>query len=274
MKLLAFQNLGNTCYLNSVLQCFINDPLFHENLKEKQSHELYPILKKIINKIDLTDNEDKIMFKYNLNDLVSFIHLKTGMQRFIQQDAHEFLVTFLDLLLEINIEFKNTYYGETINVITCKCCGKHKKIFETFNTLNLPIVSDKLTENFSNYLKTTEQKDPKNLYQCDHCKTHTISEQRIYLNKLPKRFIIVLKKYNESRKIKINYPRTLNIKETYTSIVKKYTLCSVISHLGDHTSGHYNCLVKINNDFYFMDDDVILLDEDPKCEAYLLIYSN
>jgi ubiquitin C-terminal hydrolase len=273
MKLLAFQNIGNTCYLNSVLQCFVNDPLFHEVLKiETTQNELYPILKKIIDRIDLTNNDDDLMFKYNLNDFVKFIHSKTGMQRFVQQDAHEFLITFLDILVDLNKKFEEIYYGETINVITCKKCNKSKRIHEQFSTLNLNVVSEKLSDNFKEYLKITEHSDPKNLYQCDHCKMETISQQKVYLNKLPQRLIIVLKKY--TIKMKVVYPQILNIQETSTSEIKKYHLMASVNHLGHAQSGHYNCYINVNDNFYFIDDDVILLDEEPKCDpgTYFLIY--
>jgi len=50
MKIVGFPNLGNTCYLNSVLQCFIYNKDFQE-IVENNDGPFVNCLKKIINKI-------------------------------------------------------------------------------------------------------------------------------------------------------------------------------------------------------------------------------
>ena len=62
MILAGFYNTGNTCYINSVLQCFVNDKAFRNNIIKKclvntNLSEKYLILKTIIERINLKDDE-------------------------------------------------------------------------------------------------------------------------------------------------------------------------------------------------------------------------
>ena len=269
MKLLAFLNLGNTCYLNSVLQCFINDTLFHEIKVTENFDEFSSDLKTIVNMIEFDEPEKHFCFKFNNIHLLKHF---SSFGRFQQHDAHEFLVSFLD---KLKIP-KSFYHGQTVNRITCNCCNTQKLVYEDFNTINLTC-KDNLNQSFEEYLKTEIHDDPENLYFCEICNKNTITNKKLFLNLLPKRLIIVLKRYNLNFKINnlINYPNDLLIKETNTSEIKKYNLVSVIHHLGNLTDGHYTNSVKINNNWYFMDDELIQLDEDIKCDinAYILMYA-
>ena len=92
MKIVSFSNLGNTCYINSVLQCFIYNPCFqkYHNLQE---------LKKVIEQIDLTKNDQQAHLTCNIPGFIQMIFdKKKAFKRFQQNDAHEFLIEFLDIL--------------------------------------------------------------------------------------------------------------------------------------------------------------------------------
>ena len=110
MKLFTFFNLGNTCYLNSVLQCLINDPCFKQKLKKTEKNE---ILFNLINDldVDLTDNDEKNFKHYNLIKIVEFFNKK--FPRFQQHDSHEFLLELLDQL-DLNSK-------ETLDILISLC---------------------------------------------------------------------------------------------------------------------------------------------------------
>lgn len=267
MKLLGFLNLGNTCYLNSVLQCFVNDPLFQEIVNIEQNIDLLNDLKLIISKIDLTDPEKQVSFSCNVN-LIKYFPTFT---RFQQHDAHEFLVTFLDTLKSPKL-----YHGETVNKIICTCCNTQKLIHEDFNTLNLSC-SNSVVQSLEEYLRSETHDDPDNLYFCETCNKNTITTKKLFLNVLPKRLILVLKRYTIGSKNNnlIDYPFDMLIRETKSGDIKNYNLVSVIHHIGGLSGGHYTCNNKINDIWFFMDDELIQIDENLKCDlnAYILIYA-
>ena len=75
MKLYSFFNLGNTCYLNSVLQCFLNDDNFKKNLRVMDNNkQLIHLLNDI--EIDLNDPGVKLFKHYNLIKMVEYFNKK------------------------------------------------------------------------------------------------------------------------------------------------------------------------------------------------------
>ena len=133
---------------------------------------------------------------------------------------------------------------------------------------------------FVKYLKKELHNDPDNLYFCDFCKCNTISEKKISLWKLPKKLIIVLKRYSDNgSKIntKVDFTtENLLIKESESSEIMKYSLQSIINHSGDQNYGHYYTILRKDNLWISLDDDSINLGEQINTtnnKAYMLFYS-
>jgi len=262
MNLIAFPNLGNTCYINSVLQNIIYSESFRSKIHNEE-------IKKIID----SDSET-----FNLSSFINyFLNKYTFFEKFRQNDAHEFLTSFIDLVVEENNLLKEDYHGQTKLNIKCLNCNNSKSVYEEFTSINLNVEQNcDLYDLFEKYLSKEIHDDPENLYFCDHCKCNCISEKKISLNVLPKTLIIVFKRYSESRKLTniIDFPlNNLNIRESKSGNVLKYDLTGIVNHLGNLSDGHYNSFVKVKEKWYFMDDDIILQrDSIYNNQSYILFY--
>ena len=288
MKISVFPNLGNTCYLNSVLQCFINNKEFQEVLK---NYDLPFVteLKKIT--VDLENNDEYNAHMYNITPLLEFFPFR----RFEQQDAHECIISFLELIIkecpykitETNSSKGNSwdkfntglfipmYHGQTKNCIRCLKCKNIKNIFEEFNSINLniPLENSNLTDLFLKYLEKETHNDTDNLYYCETCKSNEIYEKKISLNILPTNLIIVLKRYAFAKIIsEVTFGNTLKIKESLSGNVKTYKLTSIINHTGNLYNGHYTNYTIINGKCLFIDDESVKVKPYKYKDAYILFY--
>ena len=275
----GLQNLGNTCYLNTVLQC-----LFHcHDLTEKISMLSLPS--------PLSDEYQNLTLEgtsfldgtairpTKFIQILAQICPKFGGYQ--QQDSHELLIFLLEKLeSETKIIF-DLFKGKLCSSIINEELSFESKTYEDFTCLSLEIPKDQTSiyDCLNSYTKT-EILSGNNAF--NHLGKLIQVEKRLTLDKLPNNLIIHLKRFEftSSNRGKINTLVSFPIIDLDLSSYNhgKYDLYAIANHSGGLSGGHYYayCLDSFENKWYTFNDSSVssISSEDlVTSNAYLLFYT-
>ncbi|KAJ8247071.1 hypothetical protein GJAV_G00258430 [Gymnothorax javanicus] len=260
----GFSNLGNTCYMNAILQSLFSLRSFSSDLLKQGSlcEKIPPnaLFRRIINLLAKKDTCSVEVKRDLLRRVKSAI--SSSAERFsgyTQHDAHEFLGQCLDQLKEdvekINRSLKrNAEDGSQVvrpgeradtsrihtcpvganmefeveHTITCKGCGRVLRKRERFNDLSIDLPRR------ANPLRVCSVQDSLDLffkmeeieYSCESCQGKSASVAHKF-SKLPRVLILHLKRYS------YNATLSLNSKLGQQVLIPKYL--SLLAHCTDST---------------------------------------
>ncbi|XP_062078407.1 ubiquitin carboxyl-terminal hydrolase 23 [Humulus lupulus] len=301
----GLENLGNTCFLNSVLQCLTyTEPLaaYLQSGKHQNSCHiagfcaLCAIQKHVSRALQSTGRS------LAPKDLVSNLRcISRNFRNCRQEDAHEYMVNLLESMHKcclpsgVPSESPSAYEkslvhkifgGSLRSQVKCLQCSFCSNKFDPFLDLSLEIVkADSLHKALLNFTAAEQLDGGERQYQCQQCKQKVRALKRLTVHKPPNVLTIHLKRFrahDPGQKIdkKVTFGPTLDLKSFVSGSYEgdlKYTLYGVLVHYGWSThSGHYYSYVRTSSGMWYSLDDsrVVQVSEKTVLEqkAYMLFY--
>ena len=249
----GLSNLGNTCYINAVVQALFASTRFRHvlsNVSDERGSCCLSMLSRLFGSLQASTSA-WISPNEFVNTCQRTLKFLQGDERERQQDAHEFL---MHLIGESSVLFGP---GETTTQTYCKICRAVKLKKEVSPILSFPFSSeaahghrtDSMEDMLARYLEI-ERFDADNMYECSNCKQHTHAIRQQKITKAPACLILHLQRFKwvaehgRSEKVMTvcTVPHDLNIPVEKSGRLTHvpYKLTAILTHQGEcMTTGHY-----------------------------------
>ncbi len=239
----GLHNLGNTCYMNSVVQVL---------------RYVKPVVEKLVKVMPeqegLKHFVDLLYQGSSPNDFAGCLK-DFGFDPIYQHDAHEFLLTMLDKLYE-SVKLKNPFEGTSKTVLKCKN-GHISTRSDPFVTLS---INGGIEEGIPDMMEP----------EIVECKCETCGETSMTktLDIDPSDVVCIhYKRFNLRKKLRYKVP----ILEKWNG----YELVGICNHYGGLHGGHYTATVKTDKGWLTINDDhVTKIDGLPRFSKvpYIMVY--
>lgn len=271
----GLKNLGNTCYMNSALQMIL------------RIDQINNIFETFLNNFDNPFDEElrllsKFFFEYRRKDNVEVLNPKIikqimnkkykSFQNYNQEDSHEFMIMFIDLLEnKINDILKKYNLTNKINnpindLLSCEITRtiKCKVVNCLYTSVNKEISSILFLEisdtciDLDDCLNESYKKiklEGDNLYFCEKCNKKRIASKKTDISKTSNNLIINLKRFIETRSGRLQK----NDKEIDVPLIwqKRFKLKGIVYHSGSCFGGHYVYVGREGDDWFLFNDSYV-----------------
>ncbi|KAI3876316.1 hypothetical protein MKX03_032914 [Papaver bracteatum] len=301
----GLQNLGNTCFLNSVLQCLTYTQPFAAYLqsgKHKSSCHIagFCAMCAIQNHVSRAlQSTGRILAPKDL--VMNLRCISRNFRNARQEDAHEYMVNLLESMHKCSLPsgvpsqssgayekslVHKIFGGRLRSQVKCTQCNYCSNTFDPFLDLSLEINrADSLRKALQHFTATEQLDGGEKHYQCQRCKQKVRALKQLTVDKAPYVLSVHLKRFGshvQGQKINKNveFGSTLDLRPYYSGPHQgdlKYTLYGVLVHAGWSTrSGHYYCFVRTSTGMWHSLDDNTVRQVSEKVvlqqKAYMLFY--
>jgi len=285
-------NLGNTCAINTLIQCIyactsLRNILLHSSSKNNSiTTELIDIITKLSQGHSLSPKGfvHKLYTIFNhilspgeecdIGELWLLLGEKISDEFNIEINTNEASISNIDAsILKMNnnkdSDWQNAIQGVNICITKCNNCNENIINTDIFTILTLDLSTNiEITDMLLSFFKVEELSE----WKCDKCNKQGCRKQyQIY--KLPKVLVILIKRFNNNS-VKLENP--VNILPELNINNNSYKLKSVGNHFGNYHGGHYTAATLTDKWRYYDDISIHNIDIDiimnNNTYAYILFY--
>lgn len=301
-------NLGNTCFMNTVIQCLTYCPPLANYLLHQDNHcakcktinfcMMCELQKHMRRALDKPGDAIKPIYIYQRLKAIAK-HFQFGQQ----EDAHEFLRYVVDNLWKaalanhdggpkLDPASKETtvvneiFGGYHRSQVICMRCKKTSNTYDHFMDLILDIKNASSLEKALEKFVEPELLQNDNAYKCPRCNVKVEAQKRFTVHRPPNVATFQFKRFDSNRMFggkitkHVSYPERLEMRPFMSDKqggAVTYRLNAVLVHLGAScNSGHYFCFVRNSNGIWYLMDDSrvhqVSLGQVLNQQAYVLFY--
>ena len=292
----GFNNMGATCYFNSMLQSMLSCTSFVNILLRNKDNAQYlsnPVTKYLIEMLLESKNENRkdLLATYSpriWKEMVVYLcrKYKKPINEVLvgQQCAGEGFDCFLDSLDEFR-EIQNLFLHRYKTKIHCFNCDKWVSEVDSINSSFMiePDLKIPQLEQFKKYdpddinmnkflLRQSGYRDKD--FICPKCKTKGEKYTISFLVLVPEILVVLSKKYTINKKLDVmtNFPEHMQF-DAKGGKLFKYSAVSQIEHVGGLHGGHYWCVSKRSDGWYNLNDNAVSKSEfKPTKQTYITFY--
>lgn len=293
-------NVGNTCFLNAVLQCITYAPCLsseflrrtHRSSCRKKNACTYCLMESHVNRC-LNPKFDGVSAFKPMPIVSNLKRIAQSLRIGRQEDAHEFLRFLVEAMHqgasgnEKGISpIYNAMKGTLRSRIVCSDCRIPSDCIDPFLDLSLEIKNSKSIKQALDRFTAPEFLSQSNRYNCSNCKELRNAKKQITFKSAPKTLSIHLKRFGFINKFGAKLAHHVIFEDVLdlssfmieTGSVEMYDLTGVLVHSGQScSSGHYYAFVKAPNGSWYCADDTtvskVSLKEVLSQKAYILFYN-